>query len=50
MASEHAVIIEESLRIPADALTFEGFRSWAQSPEFPTPGGSTIWRGTWRSI
>jgi Uma2 family endonuclease len=38
MASEHAVIIEESLRIPADALTFEGFRSWAQSPEFPDTG------------
>ena len=38
MASEHAVIIEESLRIPADALTFEGFRSWAHSPEFPETG------------
>jgi Uma2 family endonuclease len=38
MASEHAVIIEESLRIPADALTFEGFRNWAHSPEFPDTG------------
>ena len=38
MASEHAVIIEESLRIPADALTFEGFRGWALSPEFPETG------------
>jgi Uma2 family endonuclease len=38
MASEHAVIIEESLRIPADALTFEGFRHWAHSGEFPDTG------------
>ncbi len=38
MASEHAVIIEESLRIPSDALTFEGFRRWAHSGEFPDTG------------
>ncbi len=25
----------ESLRIPADAYTFEGFRRWAESDEFP---------------
>jgi Uma2 family endonuclease len=35
---EHAVLIEESLRIPAGALTFEGFRKWAQAPEFPGTG------------
>ena len=38
MASEHAVIIEESLRIPTEALTFEGFRHWAHSGEFPDTG------------
>lgn len=38
MASEHAVIIEENLRIPADALSFEGFRRWAHSSEFPETG------------
>ena len=36
MAREHAVIIEESLRIPADALTFD--RKWVQSPGFPETG------------
>jgi len=36
MSREHAVIVEENVRIPADALTFEGFRSWSHSPEFPT--------------
>jgi len=38
MAREHAVIIEESLRIPADALSFEGFRRWIHTPEFPETG------------
>ena len=38
MSREHAVIVEENVRIPADALTFEGFRSWSHSPEFPTTG------------
>jgi Uma2 family endonuclease len=38
MAREHAFIHEESLRIPADALTFEGFRRWVQSREFPATG------------
>jgi Uma2 family endonuclease len=38
MAREHAVIIEESLRIPAEALTFEGFRRWVHTPEFPETG------------
>jgi Uma2 family endonuclease len=38
MAREHAVLIEESLRIPADALSFEGFRKWIHTPEFPETG------------
>ncbi len=38
MSREHAVIVEENVRIPADALTFEGFRSWSHSPEFPATG------------
>ena len=38
MATEHAIVLEENFRIPADALTFEGFRRWAQSPEFPDTG------------
>ena len=29
---------EESIRLPADALTFEGFRTWSHSPEFPAIG------------
>lgn len=38
MALQHAMIYEEnelSLRIPADALTFEGFDRWVHSGEFP---------------
>jgi hypothetical protein len=31
MAREHAVIVEESFRIPADAFTFEGFRRLVSS-------------------
>lgn len=38
MASQHAAILEESLRIPAEAMAFEGFRRWAQSVEFPETG------------
>jgi Uma2 family endonuclease len=38
MSREPAVIVEENVRIPADALIFEGFRSWSHSPEFPTAG------------
>jgi len=38
MAREHAVLIEESLRIPADAQSFEGFRKWIHTPEFPETG------------
>jgi Uma2 family endonuclease len=38
MVREHAVIVEESLRIPAAAFTFEGFRRWVHTPEFPATG------------
>jgi Uma2 family endonuclease len=38
MASEHAIILADDLRIPADAMTFEGFRRWCQSPGFPETG------------
>ena len=38
MAREHAFLREESLRIPADASTFDGFRRWAHSPDFPETG------------
>jgi Uma2 family endonuclease len=38
MAREYAVQLEESLRIPAAARSFEGFRKWARSPAFPETG------------
>lgn len=38
MARAHAVPSEESVQIPAAALTFEGFRKWAQSDSFPETG------------
>lgn len=41
MAREYAMIYEEneeSLRIPADARTFEGFCRWVESDEFPESG------------
>jgi Uma2 family endonuclease len=38
MAREHAVILAENLRIPMEALTFEGFRRWVHSPGFPDTG------------
>lgn len=38
MARERAVFFEENLPIPRDALTLEGFRRWAASPEFPETG------------
>jgi hypothetical protein len=46
MAREHAVTAEENVRIPADALTLEGFRSWtvaehlAKPPMRPLSGNS----------
>jgi len=38
MAHAYAVQLEESLRIPAAARSFEGFRKWARSPAFPETG------------
>jgi hypothetical protein len=38
MARRHAIIDEENLRIPEDALTFEGFERWIDSGEFPETG------------
>lgn len=37
--ARHAVILEEeNLRIPEDALTFEGFQRWVESDDFPETG------------
>ena len=38
MAREHAIIFEDNFEIPMHALTFEGFRRWVHSPEFPETG------------
>lgn len=38
MAREHAVFSEENFPIPAGAFTFEGFRRWVESDEFPESG------------
>jgi Uma2 family endonuclease len=38
MARRHAIIVEENLRIPEDARTFEGFQRWIDSGEFPETG------------
>jgi Uma2 family endonuclease len=38
MARAHAVISEDDFHIPAVALTFDGFRAWAQSEDFPETG------------
>jgi len=38
MAREHAVIFEQDLRIPTDALTLEGFQGWVDSEDFPETG------------
>jgi hypothetical protein len=38
MDREHALQLEESLRIPAAARTFEGFRKWVRTPAFPESG------------
>jgi len=41
MARRHEMMYEEnteSLRIPADAHTFEGFWRWVESDEFPETG------------
>lgn len=38
MARRHAIILEENLRIPEDAFTFEGFQRWIDSGAFPESG------------
>jgi Uma2 family endonuclease len=38
MAQRHAIIFEESLRIPAEAFTYAGFEEWLVSGEFPEGG------------
>jgi Uma2 family endonuclease len=38
MARKHAAHTDETVRIPPEALTFEGFRKWSHSPEFPDRG------------
>jgi len=38
MARRHAIILEENLRIPEDAFSFDGFHRWAESDGFPETG------------
>jgi Uma2 family endonuclease len=38
MARRHAIFYEENFQIPQDALSFQGFRGWAESEEFPETG------------
>lgn len=38
MAQRHAIIVEENLRIPEDAFTYEGFLRWMHSDDFPENG------------
>lgn len=38
MARAHAVLSEDDFHVPAAALTFDGFRAWAQSEDFPETG------------
>jgi len=38
MARRNAIIFEENLRIPEDALSFDGFQRWAESDGFPETG------------
>jgi len=38
MAQTHRVILGENVPIPPEALTFEGFRKWSHSPDFPERG------------
>jgi Uma2 family endonuclease len=38
MARRHAIILEENLRIPGDAFSYEGFQRWADSKAFPENG------------
>lgn len=38
MARRNAIIFEENLRIPEDALSFDGFQRWTESDGFPETG------------
>jgi Uma2 family endonuclease len=38
MTRRHAIVVEENLRIPKDAFTFEGFQRWVESDDFPETG------------
>jgi Uma2 family endonuclease len=38
MARRHAIILEENLKIPEDAFSYEGFQRWADSKTFPENG------------
>jgi Uma2 family endonuclease len=38
MAHRHAIVFEESLRVPAEAFTYAGFEEWLVSGEFPETG------------
>jgi Uma2 family endonuclease len=38
MARAHAIVSEDDFHVPAAALTFDGFREWAQSEDFPETG------------
>lgn len=38
MAREHLFLPQENLQVPLHALTFEGFRRWVHSAEFPETG------------
>lgn len=38
MARRHAIFREESIRIPADTFSLEGFQGWIDSGEFPETG------------
>ncbi len=38
MARRHAIILEENLKIPEDAFSYEGFQRWADSRTFPENG------------
>jgi Uma2 family endonuclease len=38
MARRHAIFLEENLRIPEDAFSFDGFQHWTESDGFPETG------------
>ena len=38
MAREHRFLSQENFQVPLHALTFEGFRRWVHSAEFPETG------------